>query len=249
MTVGLIGFGRFGRLVARFLAPRVKVLVHDARSIHPGPASKNVEIKSLRTVAAQKLVVLAVPISVLESTLLEIRPFVTPGALILDVCSVKVWPIRWMRRILPSSVHILGTHPLFGPESVTRSLRGRKIVLCPVRISKALLTRVSQELRQVGLEASSMSPAQHDRMIAETLLLTQYVGRLVHLTGVQKWAGSTLHYGKLMDLVRVAERDSAELFRDLWRFNPYAPAMARKLDFARNRIERELSLPGVSKKA
>lgn len=249
MTIGLIGYGRFGRLTAKLLARHARVYVYDTRRVRGKSLPRNIEIKPLTIVASQKLVVLAVPISALESALREIRPFVNPGALVLDVCSVKSRPVRWMRHILPHSTNILGTHPLFGPDSVSSSLRGRKIVLCPVRIPEPLLRRVKKVLGGEGLEVSIMTPAEHDRMVAETLLLTQYVGRLVHWTGVQKWRRSTLHYEKLLDLVHVAERDSVELFKDMWNYNPYAVRMGRNLDLARKRLRRELALTAVTRKA
>lgn len=249
VTIGLIGYGRFGKLTAKLLARRARVYVYDTRRIRGKLPSRNIKVKPLTIVASQGLVVLAVPISALESTLREIRPFVNPGALVLDLCSVKARPVRWMRNILPHSTNILGTHPLFGPDSVSRSLIGRKIVLCPVRIPEPLLRKVSKVLGKEGLDVSIMSPSEHDRMVAETLLLTQYVGRLVHWTGVQKWRRSTLHFEKLLDLVQVAEQDSVELFRDMWNYNPHAVRMGRKLDLARKRLQRELALTAVTRKA
>ena len=244
MTIGLIGYGRFGQLAARFLSRQSNVLVYDVHKIRRRLPGKNLKVESLSVVASQKLVVLAVPISALLSTLREIRPLVSPAALVVDVCSVKLRPVQWMRRILPRHVHILGTHPLFGPDSISRSLRNRKIVLCPVRIPDTLLQKVIRVLRKEGMDVSLMNPSSHDRMAAETLLLTQYVGRLVYWTGVREWPRSTVHYEKLLDLVRVAEQDSVELFRDMWIFNPHAGRVAEKLDAARKRLRHELVVGG-----
>jgi prephenate dehydrogenase len=249
VTIGLIGHGRFGKLTAKLLARHANVYVYDSRRIRGQLPARKIQVRPLSVVASQELVVLAVPISALEATLHDIRPFVNPGALVLDVCSVKVQPVRWMRKILPRSSNVLGTHPLFGPDSVSGSLRGRKIVLCPVRIPEPLLRRVCEILKREGLEVSVLTPSEHDRMVAETLLLTQYVGRLIHWTGVQKWKRSTLHFEKLLDLVHVAERDSVELFRDMWNYNPYAARVRRKLDLARRRLQRELALTHVPRKA
>jgi len=35
-------------------------------------------------------------------------------------------PVRWMRELLPPDVAILGSHPMFGPDSAAESLQGRK---------------------------------------------------------------------------------------------------------------------------
>jgi prephenate dehydrogenase len=44
-------------------------------------------------------------------------PALRPGQLIIDTCSVKERPLEWMLEELPDHVQIVGTHPLFGPDS------------------------------------------------------------------------------------------------------------------------------------
>ena len=242
MRVGLIGYGRFGKLAARFLSRRVDVLVHDLK---PFPRKSfgrgKIVAGSLEHVAAQQVVVLAVPISGMKECLRSIAGLVRPGALVVDVCSVKTLPVRWMKRLLPEAVYYLGTHPLFGPDSVSRSLRGRRIVICAGRTPGSLLFKVIRLLGREGLEVYLMSPRAHDRMVAETLLLTQYIGRLVHHAGLGDRDHSTAHYEKLRELCRVAERDSLELFRDMWNFNPYARNLDILMAQGRRRLIRELN--------
>jgi prephenate dehydrogenase len=249
VTVGLIGYGRFGRLAARFLARRVEVLVYDIRGIAKEGRSGKISTAPLAEVASQRVVILAVPISALRGCLRKIAGSIRPGALVIDVCSVKAAPAQWMHRLLPRNVHHLGTHPLFGPDSVSRSLRNRVIVLCPGRISGTLLLKVIRMLRREGLEVLLMSPKDHDRMVAETLLLTQYIGRLVHSLGLRHWKRSTVHYEKLLELCHVAERDSVELFRDMWNFNPYARNLDVLLAKGRRILAGELHRSGPSRKA
>ena len=43
------------------------------------------------------------------------------NAVIVDVCSVKEYPVQWMRELLPANVSILATHPMFGPDSAADS--------------------------------------------------------------------------------------------------------------------------------
>jgi prephenate dehydrogenase len=241
VKVGLVGYGRFGTLAARVLSRYLDVLIYDIR---PAPGARvrhrRITRAPLERVAAQRIVILAVPISGLQECLRTIAGMVHPGALVMDVCSVKSHPMRWMKRILPEGAYYLGTHPLFGPDSVSRSLRGHRIVLCPGRIPGALLLKITRLLRREGLEVYLMHPRSHDRMIAETLLLTQYIGRLVHHAGLGKRTHSTAHYERLRELCRVAERDSIELFRDMWNFNPYARNLEMRLTRARRQLTKEL---------
>ena len=128
--LGLIGFGAFGRLTARHLSPWFDILAHD-------PAATDAEgvatLTDLATAAACPTVVLAVPVEALEATLIAIRPHLAPGALVIDVGSVKVKPAQAMAELLPPGVRIVGTHPLFGPQSGKDGIAGLRIAICEVR--------------------------------------------------------------------------------------------------------------------
>jgi prephenate dehydrogenase len=241
VTVGIIGYGRFGKLVGKFIARRVKVRVYDPRIPPRKLLSRRIWSASLQEAASQSIVILAVPISALQQTLHSIAPFLRSSALIIDVCSVKVRPIRWMKRILPKEVRILGTHPLFGPDSAPGSIKGHRIFICPVRISEEELRHVIRQLRQEKLVVTVISPDEHDRIMAETLFLTQYVGRLLRKTGLRGHEVSTKSYDELMRIVRIADNDSRELFRDMLLHNRYAQHTLKHLMRAQERVLKELS--------
>jgi prephenate dehydrogenase len=85
--IGIIGFGRFGKLTARYLAEDFDVFVFNR-------TDKSVEIKksgarkaSLNTVCQQKIVILCVPISTLKEVLVEIGPLLNKDSVVVDVCS------------------------------------------------------------------------------------------------------------------------------------------------------------------
>ncbi len=242
MTIGLIGYGRFGAFAAAHLARKADLLVFDTKQRRGPFPSPRMKTASLRAAASCEVVVLAVPISALQRVLRAIVPFVRPSALVVDVCSVKMYPVRWMRAILPSSVHILATHPLFGPDSASDTVRGHHIVLCPVRLPRIRLRRTVSLLRRAGLQCALMTPRAHDKFMAETLLLAQFVGRVVARTRTKRYPFGTRSYSWLMNLARTADNDTRELFRDMVRFNPYAVPALRKLLRAQTRILHELRM-------
>ena len=102
---------------------------------------------TLEDVCQQSVVIPFVPISEFEGLIKQIAPMVNPSALILDVCSVKAHPVQAMKAYLPESVSIIGTHPMFGPDSAKDSLFGKKIVLCPVRVEKNSLIKLKISCR------------------------------------------------------------------------------------------------------
>ncbi len=242
MTIGLVGYGRFGKFAAVHLARRAKVLVFDIKKWREGFPSSRIKAAPLNVVASCDVLVLAVPISAMQRVLRAIVPFVRPSALVVDVCSVKMFPVRWMREILPASVNILGSHPLFGPDSASATLRGHHVVLCPVRLPPAQLRKIVTLLQSTGLLCHTMRPQAHDRFMAETLLLAQFVGRVAARTPVKKHPFSTRSYASLMNLAQIADNDTRALFHDMVKFNPYAVPVLRKLLRAQRLILNELGI-------
>ena len=63
MNVGLIGFGRFGKLLSQYLKKDFNLVVYD----------KN-KLEKLSSLGSCKIIILAVPISKMEDCLKEISP-------------------------------------------------------------------------------------------------------------------------------------------------------------------------------
>lgn len=240
MTIGIIGYGRFGRLAARYLSRAAHVVVYDTRPVSVARGATRIRRAPLPIVASRPIVILAVPVSAMREALRSMAPYLVPGSLVIDVGAVKTLPARWMKAALPTSVSILATHPLFGPDSASRSLRGRVVVLCPVRIGAARLRSVRAALHRKGLRSLVMKAEEHDRMAAETILATQYVGRLVAHAGLSRWPAVTANYARLLTMVDIARRDSRDLFVDMARFNPHGRAVARAFGRSQDTIAREL---------
>uniref|UniRef100_A0A0N4Z7H8 Prephenate/arogenate dehydrogenase domain-containing protein n=1 Tax=Parastrongyloides trichosuri TaxID=131310 RepID=A0A0N4Z7H8_PARTI len=118
-------------------------------------------LTTLEEVAACPVVVLAVPVGVLAETVAAIAPSVTPGALILDVGSVKVKPAKVMLDGLPEGVQIVGTHPLFGPQSGKDGIAGLRIAVCPVRGDKAAWRVAAFCRKALGLKVFVVTPEDH----------------------------------------------------------------------------------------
>ena len=211
--IAIIGYGRFGRCAAHHLKRRFRVSVADARALKS--VERGVHTVSMETAARKPFILLAVPINQVPGTLKAISRYVRPEALICDVCSVKEQPIQWMKRLLPRNVEIVGTHPLFGPDSASTSLNARTIVLCPARIRQPRLHHVRKALSGMGLNVVTMKAAQHDRLMASTLFLTQFVGRGLLNMDLPHTTTSTQHFQFLQQLVRTAENDTEELFHDM----------------------------------
>jgi prephenate dehydrogenase len=222
-------------------ARELDVVIYDRTARRRSNSSRSIHHDSLERTASQPVVILAVPVSALKDVVKSIAGFIQKDALVLDVCAVKELPVRWMKSLLPRRVSIIGTHPLFGPDTIGSSLSGHRIVLTPVRVKKQRLGRLVSALRKRGLHVVLMKPAEHDRMIAHTLLVTQFVGRLVGNAKLPHWKNSTRTYEKLRALVEVAERDSEQLLADMCRYNPHAKEVMNTLLRSHLRLQGRLT--------
>ncbi|MFX0146035.1 MAG: prephenate dehydrogenase/arogenate dehydrogenase family protein [Candidatus Hodarchaeota archaeon] len=226
-TMGIVGFGRFGRLAATHLKDHFDLVVYDRDDCREPAAQLGVKTGPLRDVAGRSIVVLCVPISQMESTLRQIVPYLGKNTLVVDTCSVKEYPVSLMRSILPDTVDILGTHPLFGPDSAADGLEGKKIVLCPVRIEN--LRGVVIFLRRLRLQVMVCLPEEHDREMASTQAIVQFLGRAFLEIGLSNKTVATPGYDRLIRILEVVQHDTWELFRDLQNFNRHSRVMRQRL--------------------
>ena len=220
--IGIIGFGRFGKLTAGYLAEDFEVFVFNRTDKSAEIKKAGVHNASLKTVCQQKIVILCVPISAFKEVLVEIGPLLKKDSVVVDVCSVKVYPTQWMEASLPETVSILATHPIFGPDSAADSLKDRKIFLSPIRISKKRYQKIKTYLASKELVLIESTPEDHDEQIAISLALTHYIGRALSEFGAAALEIDSEGYKRLLHILEVVEHDTWQLFYDMHRYNPYA---------------------------
>ncbi|MBI3298896.1 MAG: prephenate dehydrogenase/arogenate dehydrogenase family protein [Elusimicrobia bacterium] len=242
MPLGIIGFGRLGALLTRHLAADCAIKVHEKR---PGFAASikaaGGEPASLAEVCRQDVVVPCVPIAGFEGVLRQVRGLLRPGTLVVDVCSVKERPVRLMKALLPRAVEILATHPNFGPDSAAESLGGRQVAVCRVRIAPERYRRVKAFLERKGLELVEMTPKEHDKRMASSLLLTHFIGRALVGFGARPTGMDTEGFKRLLRILQTVSNDSWQLFEDMNRYNAYAPAMRRRFQASLRSVDRRVS--------
>lgn len=236
--LGLVGLGQFGRFAARHLRAHFDVLAADVRPVQAQAADLGIRTGSVAEAAARPIVLLAVPVQALPDALDEVAEHLIRDALVVDVCSVKVAPMRWMRERLPEHVEIVGTHPMFGPRSAPGSLDGQVIVVCPERTERT--APVCKFLEDLGLEVIVSDAETHDRQAAHTQALAQYVGRaLLEIDGAD-YPIATPAARRLREVSRLVGDDTCELFAAIQKINPYALQMRRRLHERLDELDREI---------
>ena len=220
--IGIIGFGRFGKLVSHYLARNLEVFVYNRSDRSSEIVRTAAHPASLETVCQQDIVIPCVPISTFRDNLKSIAPLLKPDALVIDVCSVKEYPVQWMSEELPDFVSILATHPMFGPDSAADSLQDRKICLCRVRVPEKQYRKIKNYLASKGLIVIEATAREHDEKIATSLSLTHLIGRTLAQYGAVPLDIDTEGYSRLLRILEVVERDTWQLFHDMHHYNPYA---------------------------
>ncbi len=221
-SLGLIGAGAFGQFMVPFLRNRFRVVLADRRPDLTDIADRlAVEAGTFVEAARQPVVVVAVPVQAMETVVGTIAPHVSPGALVLDVGSVKVKPAQLLSRLLPAHADIVCTHPLFGPQSARHGIEGMKISICAVRGRRSgLVARFCR--RHLGLVAIETTPERHDRELAYVQGITHLIGKTLLGLELDNFEQTTVSYDLLRRAVGFIADDSAELFRAIELENPYA---------------------------
>lgn len=217
LSVGLIGAGAFGRLAASHLVPHLDLVVHDPAVT----ALDGVTLVSLAEAASRPVVILAVPVQVMAEVCREIAPLIQPGALVMDVASVKLEPMAAIRTELPDTTRILGTHPLFGPQSAAHGLAGQSIVLCPEPgVDPSCVANFLRDDLRLDVHVSDADT--HDRTMASVQALTHLVSKVITDLDLPAAPYTTRSYELLKQAADLVAGDSDALFRAIERHNPHA---------------------------
>lgn len=181
-TVTIVGLGLLGGSTGMALCrscPGVKRVGYSHREVTRGRAQALGLVDEIydnlpEAVSGSQLVVLASPIGTFEALMQEMAPHLAAGCVVTDVGSTKVLPVRWARRYLPKQVEFLGSHPMAGSEQrgveFARAdlLDGAQCILTPTAATKGgTIKFIKTFWRQLGMRVCQMTPAKHDRVLAQ----------------------------------------------------------------------------------
>ncbi len=178
MRIAIIGgSGKMGQWFARFLLKEGKQVVISGRSqkkLLEAKRQLGVEVASnVEAVRGADVVMLSVPMESFEEVVEQISPYVSAGQVVIDISSIKVFPVAAMHKHLKTGV-TLGVHPLFGPGA--GSIVNQNFVLTPTSDEeRALAQKVREYLENRGGRVSLMTPREHDEKMAIILGLSHFI--------------------------------------------------------------------------
>lgn len=227
MEIGIYGLGRFGKFWALQLSRYATIKGFNRTPLEQAP--EGVILVSKEELFKCDTIIFCVAISALETVLKESASLIKEGTLVMDTCSVKVYPAKIMTELLSPQVDIIATHPMFGPDSGKDGLKGLPMVFCPIRGGEAEFDIWRTLFKKMELNLLEMSCDAHDREAAYSQGVTHFVGRVLDELALKPTQIATLGYRRLLSIIEQTCNDPLQLFLDLQRFNPYAPAMQSRL--------------------
>lgn len=239
-SIGIVGYGAFGahvvELVQRF-APEVIVRVHSKRHEPDGTTFFSAE-----DTCASDAVVLCCAIRDFESELERLLPLIPATTVIVDVATVKTYTLGALQRLAPDRPY-LSTHPMFGPESYKKTagdVGGYRIVVTERTVSDEDYRALHAFLSTCGFTILEMSADEHDRLLADTLFLTHYIGQTMKHAGFLRTDIDTVSFQSLMNAVESVAHDE-QLFLDVYRLNPYCKDAAERFHEAQAQVRAKLA--------
>ena len=241
--VCIIGFG----LMGGSLAMALKDQVAGISAVDVNPKSRDQAVAwgiveqasdDLRIADEADLVVLATPVRTLIGQIRELAGILKPGAMVIDLGSVKA-PVVEAMNALPESIGAVAGHPMCGKEvsglehADAALFQQARFVLCRTERTTPKAWKITCKLVEaVGAQRIEMDAAQHDRVAAGTSHLPYLLSATLALT-----TGMQAAHDKAVWML------AASGFRDTSRLAGSDPEMMRDIllsnrDKVLNRISR-----------
>jgi len=178
MKIAIVGgSGKMGRWFASFLSKDGKEVIITGRNekkLLEAKQQLGVEVATIsEAVNSADAVLISVPIDNFEEVVKELCPYTRPEQVIVDITSVKVFPVEVIHKHIKRGM-VLGVHPMFGPGA--KDIANKNFVLTPTNDEeRALAQKVRKYLETRGAKVTLMTPAEHDEMMTVILGLSHFI--------------------------------------------------------------------------
>ena len=122
-TITIVGTGVIGTslgLALKQQSDSLRLLAHDKELVNAKEAVKmgafdRAEWNLINACEPADLIILALPLSGIRSTLEAIAPYLKENVVITDTCTSKNQVLTWAKALLPARVHFIGGNPVVHP--------------------------------------------------------------------------------------------------------------------------------------
>ena len=178
MRTTVLGAGKMGVWFAKWCIEKGDTVVLADRN--PQKLAKLKEELGVETadfptaVRGADRVLICVSISSFEEIVRKIAPVVSKGQPVMDISSIKEYPVNVMHKYLRDAL-VLGTHPVFGPGS--HGVKNKAYVLTPTNPAEETYAKEFKLwLEKEGANAFIMTPQKHDELMSLILGFPHFLG-------------------------------------------------------------------------
>lgn len=233
--IGIVGFGQFGQFMHGHLQKHFEVKIFKKEE-----EGRDMEKDLKEKLADLDYLILAIPFSAFEDVCKKYSEYVNEKTIIVDVTSVKIKPIKLMKRYFLSN-SILGTHPIFGPQSGKNGIEGLPIVLTNVSVGEEKYLEIKKFLSEIfKLNVIEKTAEEHDKEMAQVQGLSHFIGRVLKTMDIQNVDTATSSFKQLVSLKNLVGDDSWELYKTIQNANPYTDEVREKFLQELNNLETKL---------
>ena len=223
MRTAVLGAGKMGVWYAKYCKAKGDTVVLAARNAKQlAKLGKELDVETADFPIAVKgadRVIICVSISSLDEIVKKIAPSTHKGQPIMDICSIKQYPVDIMHRYLKDAL-VLGTHPVFGPGS--NGVAHKAYVLTPTnKEEEAYAKEFKKWLEKEEAHVFIMTPKKHDELMSIVLGFPHFLGLAACETLLEqpsfleskKLAGTT--YRMLFTLAEATAQETPDLYANV----------------------------------
>ncbi|HUU86975.1 MAG TPA: prephenate dehydrogenase/arogenate dehydrogenase family protein [Candidatus Glassbacteria bacterium] len=223
MRVAIIGAGKMGVWFAQFFRGEgysVVIASRNKKKLARIGKELDFEIASFeQAIKKADKILICVSLDAFEKVAKTISPEIKKGQIIIDICSIKEYPVDVMHKYFGKNL-TLGMHPVFGPGST--SLKNKTIILTPTNSKETKFAESFKKwLEQKDVHVFIMAPKKHDRLMSVVLGFPHFIGLVAcdvlldqkNYSETKNVAGTT--FRMLFTLAEVAALETPELFNSL----------------------------------
>jgi prephenate dehydrogenase len=175
------------------------------------------------------LVLLSVPVTAMRAVAEQLAPHLKPGAILADVCSVKVHPVAQMLAAYQGPV--VGTHPLFGPVIPEGFVP--RVAVTPGREPRegGAAAAVAEVFARAGYQPFDSTAEEHDHAMAcvqglNFITTVAYLAAARQIPGIEKFRVPS--FERRLEAARKMLTQDRELFQLISEDNPFMQETVRQ---------------------
>ena len=224
MRTAVLGAGKMGVWFAKFCKEKDdNVILSDRKPDKLSKLGQELGIETdtdfAEAVKKADRVMICVSISSFEEVVKKIAPAVQNGQVVMDICSIKEYPVNVMHDYIKNGL-VLGTHPVFGPGS--KGVKHKTYVLTPTNAAEdEYADAFKRWLEKEEARVFIMTPQKHDQLMSIVLGLPHFLGLAAcetlleqkNLQESKQVAGTT--YRMLFTLAESTALETPDLYANL----------------------------------